>query len=465
LITSHLISKAKIKLFAIFPSLNVLFNKGHSRSIKAKRNILYSFFLKGGSIIISLLLVPLTINYIDSLQYGIWLTISSIVYWLNIFDIGINNGLKNEIAVALALKDESKLKKYVSTSYAILGTLAILILLLFLLISHFINWNKVLNIYYKVPYNIFKIIFVVVSFFCIQFVTQIIDAILSATQEIFKSSLILFIGQLLGLVTIYILTFFVKGSLLLLVTVMAGSPIIAIVLSSIFLYNTSLKKFSPTIKCIDFKYVKKLLNVGLVFFVIQIASMVLIYSDNFIIVRVLGPKEVTAFYIAFRLFSVISLLFSIVIMPYWSAFTDAYAINDLNWIKISIKKIRLIFITLSGSAIILYIFSSYIYKIWLKDSIQIPITLSFSIMIYVIIYMWQTLHVYFLNGVGKLRLQLLVIIPAAIVNIPLAISLGRIYGLPGIVYANCIIFLIIGIIFTVQYEKIVSNKASRIWNK
>ena len=48
--------------------------RGSSRSAKVKKNILGSFGVKGASIIISLILVPLTIGYVSSELYGIWLT-------------------------------------------------------------------------------------------------------------------------------------------------------------------------------------------------------------------------------------------------------------------------------------------------------------------------------------------------------------------------------------------------------
>ena len=80
-------------------------NKGSERSIKAKKNVLSMLFIKGGSILVGLLLVPLTLEYVDSESYGIWLTLSSMVAWISFFDIGINNGLKNKLAESLALKN------------------------------------------------------------------------------------------------------------------------------------------------------------------------------------------------------------------------------------------------------------------------------------------------------------------------------------------------------------------------
>lgn len=48
------------------------------RSKLAAKNIVASFALRIVSILTSLLIVPMTISYLDSAQYGIWLTISSI---------------------------------------------------------------------------------------------------------------------------------------------------------------------------------------------------------------------------------------------------------------------------------------------------------------------------------------------------------------------------------------------------
>lgn len=74
--------------------------KGHQRSVKAKKNIFASFIIKGTSILIGFYMVPLTIGYVDKEQYGVWLTLSSVVGWFSFFDIGLGNGLRNKLAVA-----------------------------------------------------------------------------------------------------------------------------------------------------------------------------------------------------------------------------------------------------------------------------------------------------------------------------------------------------------------------------
>ena len=104
-------------------------SKGSERTLKAKKNVLMMMLYKGGSILIGLLLVPMTIGYVDSENYGIWLTLSSMIAWMSFFDIGINNGLKNKLAEALATKNYELGRKYVSTTYAILTIIFIPLML------------------------------------------------------------------------------------------------------------------------------------------------------------------------------------------------------------------------------------------------------------------------------------------------------------------------------------------------
>lgn len=60
-------------------SLRMFFKKGDQRTILLKKNILASVVLKGISMLISLFIVPITINYVNPVQYGIWLTLSSLM--------------------------------------------------------------------------------------------------------------------------------------------------------------------------------------------------------------------------------------------------------------------------------------------------------------------------------------------------------------------------------------------------
>ena len=90
-------------------------------------------FLKGGNILVNLMLIPITINYVNADNYGIWLTVSSIISWMSFFDIGINNGLKNKFAEAKAMNNEVLIQKYVSTTYFVLALIFVPLMILLLI--------------------------------------------------------------------------------------------------------------------------------------------------------------------------------------------------------------------------------------------------------------------------------------------------------------------------------------------
>ena len=107
----------------IIKKINNRFLEGDDRFINVKKNIFGSFILKILSIVFSLLIVSTTIKYVNPVQYGIWLTLSSIITWISYFDFGFAHGFRNRFAEAKANNDYILAKKYVSTTYFLLTIL------------------------------------------------------------------------------------------------------------------------------------------------------------------------------------------------------------------------------------------------------------------------------------------------------------------------------------------------------
>ncbi|MBL4668458.1 MAG: polysaccharide biosynthesis protein, partial [Flavobacteriales bacterium] len=175
-----------------------LFNKffsGHDRSVKAKKNILGSFLLKGTSILISLILVPLTIDYLNPTKYGIWITLTSVIAWFSFFDIGLGNGLRNKFATAKAEGKEELARTYISTTYAIISIISVALFVLFLGVNQFLDWGKILNTTNDIV-ELEKLVFIVFSVFCLQFIIKLINVVFVADQRPAISSGINTLGNL-----------------------------------------------------------------------------------------------------------------------------------------------------------------------------------------------------------------------------------------------------------------------------
>jgi O-antigen/teichoic acid export membrane protein len=440
-------------------------NKGHDRSINAKKNIFASFLIKGCSIAISLLLVPLTIHYVNPTQYGIWLTLSGIVGWFSFFDIGFGNGLRNKFAIALAQGEKELARIYVSTTYAILSIIIVSVMLFFFVVNHFLNWSVILNTSASMAGELSVIALIIFVFFCLQFVLQLITTVITADQKSAKASLYTLLGNALSLLIIFILIKTTRGNLIYLAIALGLSPVLILTFASIWFYTHEYKYYSPSLKFVKFNYARGLMSLGIKFFLVQIASLIVYQTDNIVITQLFGPEKVTPYNIAYKYFGIVPMVFSIIMAPLWSAFTESYIKGDLAWIKTTISKIIKVWFLMVCLGGIMLLFANKVYVLWVGPKISIDFLLSASIIVYFITNAWCGIFSQFLNGIGKLKLQTYSGLIGAMLNIPLSVFLGRLIGISGVVLATCIIGLISAIWSPIQYYKIINNKARGIWNR
>lgn len=441
------------------------FKRGDVRSVNTKKNIAASFIIKGLNVLISLILVPLTIHYITPSQYGIWLTLTTVISWFSFFDIGFGNGLRNKFAEAVAKGQDELAQIYVSTTYAILSGIVLLVLGAFFIINPFLNWSYFLNAKSVSQFELSVLALVVFVFFCCQFVLQLINTVLTANQQPSKALLFSFFGNLFSLLLIFILIKTRSFSLIYLALSLGCAPVIVLLIASLWFYSRDYKKYAPKLKCVQYRHASSLLNIGLKFFVIQIGALVIFQTDNIIIAQLFGPSDVTSFNVTYKLFSIINMVFFIVITPLWSAFTDAYNRNEMDWIKGVLSKMHRFWLLLVLVTVIILGISPYLFSLWLGDAVYVSWSLSCAMAINGIALSWQSIHVYLLNGIGKIKLQVYLILISALVNIPLAIFLGKEFGLAGVTSANTIVFVLMGVFFAIQCKRILNKTAKNIWCK
>lgn len=442
-------------------------NSGHERTVRAKKNILGLIVIRGLNIIIGLLIVPITIDYLNPTKYGIWITITSLVGWFSFFDIGLGNGLRNKFTEAVAKGEHSLAKTYVSTTYAILISIISVFFILFIIINNFLNWNSILNsgddALFQKQLSVLAII--VFASFSMTFVFNLITTILNADQKPAKGSLFDFIGKSVTLLFVYLLTKIGDGSLLSLGLIYCFISPLVLFIGSIFLFNGSYKLYKPSIKFVNLNEAKKLFNLGGKFFIIQIAAILLYQTNNIIITQLFGPKMVTPYNIAFKYFSILMMSSTIIIAPFWSAFTEAWVKQDITWVKNIMNKLIKMWFLFVVIGIIMLLSSNFLYKFWVGESISIPFEISVLTMIWVLTNIFNGIFSQFLNGVGKIKLQLFIGIGIALTNVPLSLFLGKLFGIAGVLLANVVLSLVFIWIWPIQYKKIISLNATGLWNK
>lgn len=387
---------------------NVLkfFTKGNERSVNVKKNIVLMFFIKGCSILLSLLLVPLTLDYVDNECYGVWLALSSMVVWISFFDIGINNGLRNKLTEALAHNDYNLGRKYVSTTYAILFLIFMPLMCLLLLAAPFVDWYSLLNINQSNVEGLLVAICIIITYFCINFVFNTINIVALALQRPTTSSIITLVQQLVSLTIIYILTLTTKGSLVNLCLALCAAPLLVILGANVVFYKKKYKKIAPIFKSVDFSVAPDLMKLGVQFFIIQAAGIIQYQLINLLIIRYYGASEVTCYNISYKYFSTLTMVWTIIITPLWAAVADAVVKRDYAWIKNAEKKYLKLFMLFVLGGVFMLLLSSYVYNLWVGDKVLITSVLSFWILMYSLVTMFSGIYVTILNGMGLLKVQM-----------------------------------------------------------
>ena len=454
-----------MKLFRI---LRKVLMSGSGRTAVVKKNIIGSFLIKGLSILLSLLLVPLTINLLDQEKYGIWITIFSLVSWFNMMDIGIGNGFRNKFAESMALGNKKLSKEYVQVFYSSIGVIAIGFFAVFLLVNPFLNWYLILNLPSSFDENISLIILVVFGLFCLQLYLKNISTLLLSLQKTSYSNALTFLGNFTALVFILILQHLKMISLFSIAISFMLAPVIVFLVASVITFYGKLKEYRPKVfSTPKKKYLSDLVGLGLKFFFIQATAVVIYGASNILITQLFGPAEVTPYNVAFRLYSSIQVIFSIIVTPFWSAFTEANAKRDFAWIRSSIKKLINVWILFSIGVFVLWIISPFVFRIWVGNEVAIPFTLSFQFALFVILNTWTSIFSYFISGIGKIRVSLFSALVQFVFTIPLAIFLAKCMdlGTSGIILAINISLLLPAILLAIQTKKITSKKAFGIWNE
>ncbi len=446
--------------------LHTFFNKGHQRTVLAKKNIVASFGIKGVLLLIGFVKVPIFLDYIGVDRYGLVVTVLSIVAWINVFDFGLGHGLRNRLAISLAKGSIDDSRKLVSTAYISIFFLVVIFFLILFPISYFIDWNSFLKYDDINNSELHLIISIVLITFLLRFVLNLISSVFKAHQMPALGDIFLPLGAILSLTTIILLKKYAEVSILYAVLSSTIPTLIVALTVNIFFFSTRYKYIRPSFSYFDRSKLKDIMGLGIKFFYLQLMGMVMYSFANVFILRLAGPEEVTVYSIANKLFVTGSVFFGFIIVPYWTGFTDAYSKGDFEWIKSSVRTLLRLTYVFSAGLLIFAIFSSFIFDLWIGDRVVIPFKLVVSIAILQSLIAFYKVYGTFINGVGKLKINMISITFSVILFIPIVIYLTKQYGAMGYVLTLLIVnYIPLYILNRRQYKLIIFQKAKGIWNQ
>lgn len=423
-----------------------------------KKHLSLGFIYKVLGVILSYISIPLFLEYLGERDYGLWMVIFSIIGWIFMFDLGIGNGLKNKLTECLTEGNNLDAKKYITTGYIVLSFIAFIILIIGSLGIKIFDIKESLSLNDYDEYFLKKLILTIFIITVLNFIIGLYKILYTAEHN---STIGNFSNLLFQILFICFLLILKKLNLITLMNIGIVYPGINLIIGLFFTINffKKHKELIPHFRYFDKKKIKTIGGTGLEFFIIQISMLIILTTDNIIITKLLGVETVASYNIISKLFQIFFVFSSIILTPLWTLFLDAYLKKDKNWILSILKKLNLLYLILCIVVIITIFMTPFIVRIWLQKDIEFPKYLVFFWGIFILIRIYGDIYMYFVNGIGKIRLQTILYVLGALVNIPLSIYFVENFNLnsSGVILATNISMLPLTIIIPIQVYKIIKN--------
>ncbi len=416
------------------------------RYARIVRGIFTGLAGRGVAVLVSFFSVPLTVRYLGAERYGAWVTISTAMAWIALADLGLSSSLTNAVSEGYAKEENGLSGDYVAAAFWSLIAVATLLSALFFPIWRIVSWDRVFNVQaLQARTEIGPAVAIAFIIFVLNLPVSIIAKIYGAYQEVSTANMWSAAANVLSFAALIAVTRF-HGGLVPLVVSVSGTVLLVNVISAVWVFGYSKPWLVPRIRRVTLSSVRKLMSLGGMFFLVQVAALILFQTDNLIIAHYLGAAAVTPYSVTWRLFNY-TMIFQILASPsYWPAYAEAFARGDRAWVR---RSFRTNFGVTLGSAILLTIpfmfFGRSIIRLWAGNAAVPSSDLLIWMGIWSLIYGATVSQSCVLASAGRLKGQTVYSISAAIVNLVLSIFLVQKIGLTGVIvgtigaYITCLI--------------------------
>lgn len=201
-----------------------------------------------------------------------------------------------------------------------------------------------------------------------------------------------------------------------------------VIIAGVYVFIKPLKQCRPNINFINKNRVKDIIGIGGIFFVCQIAYMLIVNTNEFLVTKLYGASYTTEYSFYYKVTSIVAMMVSLGMTPIWSVVTKALAEKNYFWLNklyVNIKRIGWIIIAFQ---FLLIPFMQYIMDFWLGKGIviiRIETAIAFAVFgsTFVISSMLSTI----VCGMARMKIQTICYSVGVILKLIVDFSLYTIY--------------------------------------
>ena len=439
--------------------LNFIRNiNGNTKTIA--KNAFYSFVIRGFALAISFFSTPAFIRYFQNNEVlGVWYTLLSILTWFLAFDLGVGNGIRNHLVIAIAEKKKENIKQILASGFAsVIGITLILTIVGWWLICT-INLNSLFNI----PDNLIssevlrKCTILVFIAIMMRFMLTTVSSIFYALQRSAVNSFLSLCVSILQF--LFIIAFHYENVETALVNISWAYLLICnlpVIVAGIWVFFTDFKDCRPTIKSVTKEAAKKIMGIGLIFFFCQIFYLIIANTNEFFVSHYWSPTATADYSFYYRIIMLVSMGVSLALTPTWSMITKAYAEKNYHWLKKLYRSFQLVgyFIILAEFALVPFL--QPIMDIWLgKGQLTVELSVSIAFACFGATFLYSSMLSTIVCGLAKMKLQFWCYGIGSLLKIAFIIIIARISSdWAWVVWSNVFILLPYCVLHQLQLNRL-----------
>ena len=374
------------------------------------KNTLGAFIVKGGALIISLFTTPAFIRYFnDNAVLGVWYTLLSVLTWFLNFDLGIGNGIRNNLVKAFTANDRIEARKIISSGFLSVAVVTLILSVAGIGLISLVNLNWLFNVSAEdISYRVLKqsAICVFLSIM-LRFLLTTVSSIFYALQKSAVNNFLSLCVSVLQLLFVLVIRFDnpeqALWSLSLAYLIISNIPVIV---AGIIVFSTILKDCIPSLKFVDKESTKKVMKIGTIFFVCQIFYMLITNTNEFLVTKIFGPEYTTEYTFYYKITSLISMIVTLALTPIWSVVTKAMAEKNFTWLS---KLYKIIVIAGVGTCVLQFLLvpcMQFIMNIWLgDDSISVNYIIAIAFACFGSVFVYSSMLSTVVCGLARMKLQ------------------------------------------------------------
>ena len=395
----------------------------------------------------SLITVPLTLKYLGNERFGLWMTISSVLAMAAFADFGVGNGVLNTVAKAFGKDDMQGVRSAVSSGFAVLSSIAALLLTAFFTIYRFVNWPtffRVVSPTARAEAGPALTVFAVC--FALNISMDVVQRVQLGLQQGYRYGLWQLCGSLAGFMGV-LAGIWLHVGLPVLVVAIAGAPIVATFANAVHFFGFVRPDLRPTRTLVSRHVISEIARLGGLFFVLQVVLAVSYSADNFIIARTLGAINVPEYSIPQRMFALVTMMSSMLVGPLWPAYGEAISRGDMHWVRKTLGRSMILVLAVStvaaGSLLAL---SHILIHWWVGTRIHPSFLLLLGLATWTVISCCGDALAMFMNGAAIIRIQLLVATVFGATCLATKILFIRHFGISGVPWATILSYVVVVIV-------------------